>query len=220
MVIPEYNLHHLPDCLSFEEGALIESASIALDAFDRFPLSEKDTVAVTGTGAIGMCAAWLAKFLGAGRVVMIGRNDKKLDIARQIGADETINNVTESMTGRLMELTEGKGVRQIVETTGSPEVLRESLKCIASWGRVSAAGFFEQEIGGIPIDRIVLRHQSLVGVAGHLGMAEKTCRLMTENPVRLLPLITHRIPFEQCAYVFEHFAEYSKEKIKIMVEFQ
>ena len=220
MIIPEYNLHHLPDCLTFEEGALIEPASIAMDAFEGFPLTKEDTVAVTGTGAIGMCAAWLAKYLGAGRVVMVGRNDKKLETARLIGADEVINNVKESMTERLMELSDGKGIRQIVETTGAPEVLRESLKCIASRGRVSVAGFFEQDIDGIPMDRIVLKHQSLVGAAGCLGNAEKVCRIMQETPVSLLPLVTHKIPFEQCAYVFEHFSDYAREKIKIMVEFQ
>ena len=178
------------------------------------------TVGIIGTGAIGMCAAWLAKYLGAGRVVMVGRNDKKLETARLIGADEVINNVKESMTERLMELSDGKGIRQIVETTGAPEVLRESLKCIASRGRVSVAGFFEQDIDGIPMDRIVLKHQSLVGAAGCLGNAEKVCRIMQETPVSLLPLVTHKIPFEQCAYVFEHFSDYAREKIKIMVEFQ
>lgn len=73
MQMPERHVFHLPDELSMDEGALIEPASIAYDAFRGVELKKDDTVAVFGTGAIGMIAAWLARYYGAGQVIMAGR---------------------------------------------------------------------------------------------------------------------------------------------------
>ena len=74
MQMPERHVYHLPDELSMDEGALIEPASIAYDAFRGVTLTKDDTAVVFGTGAIGMVAVWLAKYYGAGEVILVGRS--------------------------------------------------------------------------------------------------------------------------------------------------
>ena len=219
MQMPERHVYHLPDALSMDEGALIEPASIAYDAFKGVTLTEKDTVVVYGPGAIGMISAWLAKYYGAGEVIMVGRNDDKLKRALEVGADTVINNKTTDANAKIMELTGGKGANLIVETSGSEQALRDSVKAIARYGRISVVSFYERDISMLSVDPIVLGCNSIVGAAGCFGNAPAVCEIMCKNPVKLTPVISHHIPFEKCLDVFEHEADYHNEKIKIMVDF-
>ncbi len=63
----------LPDALSFEDGALVDPASIALHVANRGNITPGDTVAITGAGAIGLLGGDAARIRGAGRVIVVGR---------------------------------------------------------------------------------------------------------------------------------------------------
>lgn len=220
MQMPERHVYHLPNELSLDEGALIEPASIAYDAFKGVTLSEKDTAVVYGNGAIGMIAAWLAKYYGAGQVIVVGRNNEKLKRALAVGADAVINNKEIDATARIMELTGGKGANLIVETSGSAQALRDSLNALAKYGRISIVSFYERNLDAIPIDPLVLGCKSIVGAAGCYGNAPAVCEIMRKNPIKLTPVISHHVPFEKCLDVFENEKNYHNEKIKIMIDFE
>ncbi|MBO5653670.1 MAG: zinc-binding dehydrogenase [Clostridia bacterium] len=220
MQMPERHVYHLPDELSMDEGALIEPASIAYDAFKGVTLTEKDTVVVYGPGAIGMISAWLAKYYGAGQVIMVGRSDEKVRRALEVGADKAINNKTTDVKAAVLEMTGGKGASLVVETTGSAAALKESMTLLAKYGRLSIVSFYERELDGIMLDPLVLGCNSIVGAAGCYGNAPAVCEIMRKNPIKLTPIITHHIPFENCLDVFENEESYHKTKIKIMIDFE
>ncbi len=219
MQMPERHVYHLPDELSMDEGALIEPASIAYDAFKGVTLTEKDTVVVYGPGAIGMISAWLAKYYGAGQVIVVGRNDDKLARALLIGADAVINNKKVDAVEKIKELTGGAGANLVVETSGAAQALRDSIHATARYGRISIVSFYERDLDALPIDPLVLGCKALVGAAGCYGNAPEVCEIMRKNPIKLTPIITHHIPFENCLDVFENEESYHNEKIKIMIDF-
>lgn len=220
MQMPERHVYHLPDELSLDEGALIEPASIAYDAFKGVTLTEHDTVVVYGSGAIGMISVWLAKYYGAGRVILVGRNDQKLARSLAIGADAVINNKKEDVLVRIKEMTGGHGAKLVVETTGAIPALKDSLRALARYGRVSIVSFYEKEADSLPIDPLVLGCNAIVGAAGCFGNAPAVCEIMRQNPVKLTPIISHHVPFAKCLDVFENEADYHNEKIKIMIDFE
>ena len=219
MQMPERHVFSLPNELSMDEGALIEPASIAYDAFKGVALTEKSTAVIYGNGAIGMISAWLAKYYGAGQVIVVGRNDEKLKLAYPIGANAVINNKKEDAVLRIRELTNGRGADLIVETSGAESALRDSILATARYGRISIVSFYERDLNNIPMDPLVHGCISLVGAAGCDGNAPAVCKIMCENPVKLTPIITHHIPFESCIDVFENQPKYNSEKIKIMIDF-
>ncbi len=219
MQMPERHVYHLPDALSMDEGALIEPGSIAYDAFKGVTLSEKDTAVVFGTGAIGMIAVWLAKYYGAGRVILVGLTDEKLAVGKRIGADETVNGRTEDAVARIKELTGGKGASFIVEASGAEVALKQALSSAARYARISLAGFYEKNINDLPIDPLVLGCLTLVGAAGCYGNATAFCEILCRNPVKLTDIVSHHIPFERVLDIFEHEKDYHKERIKAMIAF-
>lgn len=219
MYMPEHHVYHLPDSISFDEAALIEPASIAFDAFHNVKITKDDTVAVIGTGSIGMSAAWLSKHYGAGKVIMVGRNDNKLEIAKQIGADETINSTKVNPVEALKNLTYGRGVNMIIETSGSSDALINSIYSTINEGLIVTLSFYEKNLDNMPIDHLVINRITLRGGAGRFGNPNAVCEIMAKNPVKITPIITHKIKFDECLRVFENEKAYHKDKIKIMVEF-
>lgn len=220
MLMPERHVFKLPDNISMDVAALIEPASIAYDAFKNVTLTENDTAVVFGTGAIGMVAVWLCKYYGAGKVILVGRNGSKLEIAKQVGADYTINSRETDTIERIKELTDGKGASFFVETSGAQSALIDCINAARRYARISVVSFYERDINGIPMDKLVLGCYTLVGAAGCYGNAPAVCEIMSKNPVSLAPVITHHIPFEDCLDVFENEEKYHKTKIKVMVDFK
>lgn len=219
MQMPARHVHHLPDDVSMDEGALIEPASIAYDAFRGVTLGLEDTAVVFGTGAIGMIAVWLAKYFGAGRVVLVGRTDAKLERGRALGADVTINARREDPVARIRSLTGERGASFFVETSGAQAALVQAIHAAAKYARISVVSFYERDLDGVPMDTLVLGCMSLVGAAGRDGNAQAVCEIMRANPVKLTPVISHHVPFADCLDVFENAARYHDTKIKIMVDF-
>ena len=219
MQMPERHIYRLPDELSMDEGALIEPASIAYDAFRGVTLTDDDTAVVYGTGAIGMVSAWLAKYYGAGQVILVGTNDEKLKVGLDIGADVVINGKKESSVAKIRELTGGNGANMIIETSGSPSALKDSIAAAARYARISVVSFYERDIEGLPIDPLVLGCFSMVGAAGRYGNAPAVCEIMRKNPVKLTPVFTQHIPLGNALDIFENEGKYHAQKIKAMITF-
>lgn len=219
MLVPEFNAYHIPENVSFDEAALIEPAAISYDAFDGIEIRDDMTVVVVGIGAIGMSAIWLAKYFGAKKVIAIGRNDCKLKIAGQIGADILVNNTEVDAVETVLKETDGNGADFVIETSGSESALIDAVSMTKQDGRVSIISFYEKPINGFPMDDVAIKCITLKGAAGRYGNPPKISKIMSEYDKKLVPIITHRVAFDDCLDVFNNERKYCKDKIKIMVEF-
>lgn len=220
IAIPERHLFCVPESISLEDAALIEPATIAYDAFADVDMSKVRTAVVFGTGAIGMASAWLAKYFGAETVIMVGRTDKKLEIAKQIGVDIVINNKKEDAVETIKKLTNGVGADLTIETSGSDKLLIDSFYATKRYGRVSLLSFYEKDVNNIPMDHVVLQCLTVRGAANCFGYPGKMVKIMEDNPVKLTPIITHTIPFTECLDAFENEEKYHSDKIKIIIDFE
>ncbi|WP_417562329.1 NAD(P)-dependent alcohol dehydrogenase [Microbacterium sp.] len=101
---------------------------------------ETDTVAVYGTGAVGLSAVIAGALRTPARLIAIDVVDQRLELAVDLGATDTINARTENVAERLTELTGGTGVTKSFDTTGSPHVARGALDAAAVGGTVLVCG--------------------------------------------------------------------------------
>jgi NADPH:quinone reductase-like Zn-dependent oxidoreductase len=141
VAVPESNVHPLPDEIPFEEAAafplVFETAYRML--VTRAALREGETVFVWGIGGgVATAALAIAKALGA-RVIATSSSEAKLERARELGADETIDHATEDVKARVRELTGGRGADVVVEHVGEA-TWRTSLDVAAQNGRVVVCG--------------------------------------------------------------------------------
>ncbi len=95
------------------------------------------TIAVMGTGAVGLAAMMAGKISGCTTVIAVDRHDSRLKLAKELGATDTINTDNEDMVKKIMELTDGKGVDYAVDTTGATAVMEDAIQSLAQGGTLA-----------------------------------------------------------------------------------
>ena len=99
-----------------------------------------DTVAVVGAGPVGLAAIMTAQLYGPGRIVAIDMDDSRLERARQLGADATINNSSEDPAEKIKEMTDGLGADVVMEAVGVPETFELCTELVRPGGHVANIG--------------------------------------------------------------------------------
>jgi L-iditol 2-dehydrogenase/galactitol-1-phosphate 5-dehydrogenase len=139
LFVPEANLFPIPDELPLIHAAVVEPAAVALHAMKKMTLPTDATALVIGFGPIGGFAAQWIKILGCSRVFVAEIDQRKLDLAQQLGF-ETINAAEHITDERIKELTAGRGVDCAVEASGLPQTLVQALRSAAVFGQVMLLG--------------------------------------------------------------------------------
>ncbi len=129
----------------------------------RAGLQPGETLLVLGAaGGVGVTAVELGKVMGA-RVIAAASSPEKLELARTLGADETINYTTEDLRARVKELTAGKGVDVVYDPVGA-QLAEPALRSLAWKGRYLVIGFAGGEIPRIPLNLLLLKGSAVIGV--------------------------------------------------------
>src|ERR1700712_5386726 len=115
------------------------------------------TVAVVGDGAVGLCGVLAAKRLGAGRIIMLGRHEGRLAIARRFGATDVVSERGEEAIGKVREMT-GGGAASVLECVGMKESMDTAIGVARPGGTV---GFVGVPNGGGAIDLARLFRQNI-----------------------------------------------------------
>lgn len=117
----------------------------AVHALDRATVRLADSVLVQGTGAVGLSIVALARLSGASKVIAIGAPSDRLDLARRMGADVTLDLSATSVEERLeavRKATSRRGVDVAIEASGSPRAVEEAFALIRDGGRYVIAGHY------------------------------------------------------------------------------
>ncbi|MDI6028534.1 NADPH:quinone oxidoreductase family protein [Corticibacterium sp. UT-5YL-CI-8] len=155
----------IPDSMSFVEAAgfLITYATSHHALKDRASLRAGETLLVLGAaGGVGLTAIEIGKQLGA-NVIAAASTDEKLDLCRAHGADETINYARMDLRQRLKDLTGGRGVDVTYDPVGA-SMTEAAVRSLAPNGRLLVIGFAAGEIPKIPLNLLLLKQSSLIGV--------------------------------------------------------
>jgi hypothetical protein len=119
------------------------------------------TVAIVGDGAVGLCGVLAAKRLGAERIIILGRHEARLAIARQFGATDVVTERGEEQTQKVNEMTQG-GVRSVLECVGLKESMDTAIGIARPGGTVGFVGV-PHVSGAINLGRMFRHNIALVG---------------------------------------------------------
>lgn len=147
-VVPDTNVIKIDKEISYEQGALIETSTVALHGFKlvSYDAEKAKNVAILGFGTVGAFAVQWARILGAGNIVVFGRNQERLEFARELGATHVVNTAEEDFEQKAMEITDGKGYNYIFETAGSPDTMKYCFKLAGNKADICMIGTPQKEI--------------------------------------------------------------------------
>jgi NADPH:quinone reductase and related Zn-dependent oxidoreductases len=126
----------LPDNIDMDEAAFTHLGCITIQAVRKARIELGESVVVFGAGLIGLMAAQFAKANGAYPLIVLDKVESKLERAIGSGADYVVNVCEENWKERVEELTNGRGASVVIESTGFPQPVNDSLQIAARYGRV------------------------------------------------------------------------------------
>lgn len=207
-IIPGSYLFKVPDDLPSEVAVLTEifAVSAGLDrakqmsAFPNESFRFDDTVVALGVGPLGMCFLMKARMLGAGTIIAVDLSEYRLNFAKRLGADHTINVGETTKAERLQivkDLTHGRGADMVVECAGVPEAVPEGLEMLRVSGLLVEAGNFSDlgEVSINPHRHLCAKNIRILGVSGEEPAAyapsmRQMVRYMRQYPLR--DFVTHK----------------------------
>ena len=117
--LKDYQLRHMPDYMTWDQGALVEPTNLAMYAIKRSGMQPGDNILITGGGPIALMILMCANAAGAGKVYMTEKHDSRMELMKKHGATEIFNITKTDPLKEILERTNGIGVDVAFEVTGS-----------------------------------------------------------------------------------------------------
>ncbi|WJP97283.1 zinc-binding dehydrogenase [Macrococcus bovicus] len=215
----EESIHILPDNVSFEAGALAEPvACVVHAALEKTSIEPTDVILILGPGPIGLLLAQVVKAQGA-KVVMTGitADAHRLEFAREIGVDLTVDTMKESLKAILDLETQGKGPDKVFDCTGAIPAVNEALPLIKKKGTFVQVGIFKDAITPIDTNAIIQREINYVGCRSQKPSSWPIAlKLLSDGSIDADRMITSKFSLEDFQQGFE--AVMAGTEMKVLIE--
>jgi L-iditol 2-dehydrogenase len=216
-VLAAHQCEPIPDALSWEEAAMLEPLQISVHAANLIGTVPGETAAVVGAGCIGLGCMEMAKVGGAARILVTDKLDYRLDLARRLGADETVNVSDEDPAEAVQRLTDGRGADLVFECTNRCAGAPQAYDLSAIGGRVCLVGIPEED--EITLDAHHPRRKELriQYVRRSRHAARQAMTLVATGRLDVASWVTHRVGLDDAKGVFDTVAEYADGVLKAVV---
>ena len=212
-------VYPLPDEISFEEATFIEPVACVFRSLRIARLQPGQTVLVIGSGIAGLLHVHLAKVQGAARIVATDIVEKRLDAARQLGADVVLD-AREDLPSRLRGVNDGWLADLVLVCTGVRSAQIQGIESVERGGTVL---FFAPTDPGVTvplsINDLFFRNDITLATsyAGSPGDHVEALELIRLRRLRVKEMITHRFGLAEIGEAFKLVAE-ARDSIKIIIE--
>lgn len=194
VAVPASSLLPLPEEVSFESAAFLEPLATVLHTLERTRPTPGQTAAIIGPGALGLLHLQVLRAAGVGPILVLGRrgDEKRLELARVLGADAAIIADRSEAQEHAARFSDGMGLELVIEAAGSSEAVQTALDIVGGKGTLVTLGIVRlTEIDALNVMRKDLVWMGVVAsVRRHFAEALRLIRQAKVQPERL---ITHRM---------------------------
>ncbi|WP_420382186.1 zinc-binding dehydrogenase [Novosphingobium sp.] len=214
------SLYPIPE--GADEEALVILSDILPTGFECGVLNGKvqpgSTVAIVGSGPIGLAALLTAQFYSPGAIIMIDLDDNRLEVAKRFGATHTINSADGHAVEALMKLTGGRGADTAIEAVGIPATFELCEQIVAAGGVIANIG-----VHGVPValhlERLWDRNIAITTRLVDTVSTPMLLKVLGAGKIDPKLLITHRFKLSAIVEAYETFANAAKTRaLKVILE--
>ena len=215
--VPARVVYPLPENVSMVQGAMVEPLGNGVHVVDLAKGNSLETVLVCGAGTIGLMCFLAARAAGAMRVALSDTNDGRLQVARDLGADLTVNVRNEDLQSAIQDWTGGTGVELAVDAVGAESTRRDVIQAVRPGGDAVWIGLHHDEVRINTFD-VVLPEKRVIG---SYAAADKDIRraiqLFSEGKIPI-DSWTQIFPLEEGAEVFLDMVHQRRPTIKAVLQ--
>ena len=217
IIIPGHCCYPLPDHLDNDRACLAEPLSISIWAVDLSGTSPDTSIAILGSGPIGMCVLLYARHLGIKNIYLTDLIDDRLMKARKAGASWTGNPDKEDIVS-LIHALEPLGLDVIFDCCGKQEAMDQAVELIKPGGKIMIVGIPEFDHWLFATDKTRRKEVCIQNVRRQNGRLQKAIDLIADGRVDTDQLITHRFPLPRTGEAFALVNDYRDGVMKALIE--
>ena len=209
-------VHKVPDEIPKEQAAMIEPLSCSIHAVQRGNIEFGDVVVVAGAGTLGLGMIAAARLKNPSTLIAVDLLPKRLDAAKKLGADLTINPNETDAVQQVLDLTDGYGCDVYIEATGHPKAVEQGLHMIRKAGTFVEFSVMREPV---TVDWTIIGDTKELNIHGsHLGPYTYPLAIayIHNEKIDVSHIITHQFPLEDYLTAFE-MVQKGKDSIKVQL---
>lgn len=219
--IAELNTYEIPESVPYAHAAIMEPLSTVIHGQSKLDIQPGERVAIIGAGGpIGLMHLQLALLRGASQVIAVDMKNFRLQVAKELGATQTINLTETDAVSTIMDLTGGIGVDAVIESAGSPDAWMMALKVARKGGRVLWFGGLPQG-AQVSVDSYLVHYGELTmyGIYHCTPLdVYHAYQLILSGRLNIEKLITDKVPLSRVEEALLAMAEGKVIKMAVIPE--
>ena len=220
IIVPESMVYKINDSVSFEVAALAEPTACVWNGIVRSKPKPGDSVAIIGSGPIGLLAVIFYQFYQPTKIILVGRREERNELGRKVGATHTINIGKDNPVESLRDITNGKGPDIVFEAAGSIEAVKLAFQLVRRGGIIVLEGV----VGGghrveLESDLFVFKDIKVEGIFAYTARTfYETVNLLDRKSTSLETLITHTFSLDDFRIAFDTVRERREGANKVLIK--
>ena len=204
-----------------DEEALVMLSDILPTGFECGVLNGQvkpgDTLAIVGAGPIGLSALLTSQFFSPAKIYLIDVDEKRLQVAKDFGATDTINNSAGDAAQKIMAATGGEGVDVAIEAVGSPATFDVCQSIVGAGGRIANIGVHGKPVT-LQMQKLWDRNIALTTRLVDTSTTPMLLRVVQSGKLQPRKLVTHRFKMSEIAKAYDTFGNAAKDgAIKVLI---
>jgi len=219
----QYLKHHenflfpIPDSLSYEIATLAEPLSVGIHAVRRGNLKPGATVLITGMGPVGLMTVVAAKAFGASEIIVSDMEPLRLQAAEQLGATTVINFTEVDTNDVVNNITSGRGVDMVIETSGNAKALQSAINLVCRGGTIVVIGFPATEEVPLNVTKMLQNEIDLISVYRYTNTYPLAIKMLESIGKNIEHVITDRYSLEDISEAMKQAYTNRSGSLKVMV---
>jgi alcohol dehydrogenase len=214
------SLYPIPD--GADEEALVMLSDILPTGFECGVLNGKvqpgSTIAIVGSGPIGLAALLTAQFYSPAEIIMIDLDDNRLEVAKRFGATSTVNSGNGKAVEVVMKITGNRGVDTAIEAVGIPATFELCAQLVAPGGTIANIGVHGTKVD-LHLENLWDRNISITTRLVDTVSTPMLLNTVRSHKIEPKLLITHRFKLSQIIEAYETFGHAAKTRaLKVIIE--
>jgi len=194
VVVEDYMVHPIPDSMTFEQGALVEPAAVAVYAVQSSGLKLGQSCVIFGAGPIGLLCVQAAIAAGAATVIVVDVAEKRLEKALEIGATKVISGKDADVPAQVKALT-GGGADVYIDAAGVQATYDAGIASLRNGGTGLLVALFGKPVTTNAFDQVV-REITIKGTIAYRNIFPEVIQLITSGRMKVEELVTSKIELD------------------------
>jgi L-iditol 2-dehydrogenase len=215
ILIPAEKAVPIPDRLSLRDAVLVEPLAVGVGAVRKAGQLFEKNVVIFGAGTIGLMVLICAKRAGAKHITVVDLVQRRLDLAKKLGADETISPASTDVVGRILDTKPYEGIDVVFECVGLEKSIRDAIAVVRKGGRIVVAGVFGKETT-VRMADVQDREIELIGTIMYVRRdVTDAVELIADGYCRAEHFISKEFPLEKAEDAFQE-ALHTQKNMKVI----